>query len=85
MDDYTLEKELTFTRFDRMSERYPDRTAVLYLGTRFSFARLRELSDRFAGALAEHLYHGLVHELYDVIPTDDADAILQCIQDRGEF
>ena len=53
MDDYTLEKELTFTRFDRMSERYPDRTAVLYLGTRFSFARLRELSDQFAGALAD--------------------------------
>jgi len=48
-----LEKELTFTRFDRMSERYPDRTAVLYLGERFSYSRLRELSERFAGALVD--------------------------------
>jgi long-chain acyl-CoA synthetase len=40
MEDNTeaLEKELTFTRFDRMSERYPDKTAVVYLGERFSFA-----------------------------------------------
>jgi long-chain acyl-CoA synthetase len=48
-----LEKEVTFTRFDRMSERYPDRTAVLYLGERFSYARLRKLSERFAGALSD--------------------------------
>ena len=47
------EKELTFTRFDRMSDRYPDRTAVVYLGERFSYARLRDLSERFAGALAD--------------------------------
>ncbi len=47
----TLETELTFTRFDRMSERYPERTAVVYLGESFSFRRLRELSERFAGAL----------------------------------
>ena len=48
-----LKKELTFTRFDQMSERYPDRTAVLYLGERFSYARLRDFSERFAGALSE--------------------------------
>jgi long-chain acyl-CoA synthetase len=48
-----LEKELTFTRFDRMSEKYPDRTAIVYLGERFSFARLRDLSERFAGALSD--------------------------------
>lgn len=48
-----LTKELTFTRFDRMSEKYPERPAVVYLGTRFSYAQLRELSERFAGALAE--------------------------------
>ena len=46
-----LEKESTFTRFNRMSERYPDRTAVLYLGERFSYSDLRELSERFAGSL----------------------------------
>ncbi len=45
------EDELTFTRFDKMSERYPDKTAVLYLGERLSFARLQDLSERFGGAL----------------------------------
>jgi len=50
-DDW--EKELTFTRFDRMSEKYPDRTAIVYLGERFTYARLRDLSERFAGALAD--------------------------------
>ena len=48
-----LEKELTFTRFDHMAERYGNNTAVIYLGERFSYSRLRELSERFAGALAE--------------------------------
>jgi long-chain acyl-CoA synthetase len=49
-----LERELTFTRFDRMSEAYPDRPAVVYLGETFSYGRLRDLSERFAGGL-----HGL--------------------------
>ncbi|MCP4575837.1 MAG: long-chain fatty acid--CoA ligase, partial [Deltaproteobacteria bacterium] len=47
----SLEKELTFTRFDQMSERYPNQAAVIYLGQSFSYAHLRELSERFAGAL----------------------------------
>ena len=47
------EIELTFTRFDRMSERYPDKTAVIFLGQRFSFSHLRELGERFAGALLD--------------------------------
>lgn len=46
-----MEQELTYTRFDRMSERYPDRPAVVFLGEPFSYARLRDLSERFAGAL----------------------------------
>lgn len=49
----SLEKEFTFTRFDRMSERYPGQTAVLYLGEQFTYARLRELSERFAGSLTD--------------------------------
>jgi long-chain acyl-CoA synthetase len=49
----SLEEELTFTRFDRMSERYANKTAVIYLGERFSYSRVRELSERFAGGLAE--------------------------------
>ncbi|MEW6260669.1 MAG: AMP-binding protein [Thermodesulfobacteriota bacterium] len=49
----TLEGELTYSRFDRMSEQFPDRPAVIYLGERFSYRRLRSLADRFAGALDE--------------------------------
>jgi len=48
-----LNTELTYTRFDRMSETYPDRPAVIYLGETFSYRRLRELSERFAGGLSE--------------------------------
>jgi long-chain acyl-CoA synthetase len=48
----TLEMELTFSRFDRMSEKYPDRSALVYLGTHFSYRRLKALSERFAGALS---------------------------------
>ena len=48
-----IENELTFTRFDQMSERYPDKTAVIYLGERFSFSQLRNMSERFAGALTD--------------------------------
>jgi long-chain acyl-CoA synthetase len=51
MQNESLENELTFSRFDRMSELYPDRTAILYLGEHFTYRRLRELSERLAGAL----------------------------------
>ena len=46
-----LEKELTFSRFDQMSATYPNRSALVYLGEHFSYRRLKELSERFAGAL----------------------------------
>jgi len=46
-----LEQELTFSRFDLMSEKYPDKTAVAYLGEHFTYKRLRNLSERFAGGL----------------------------------
>jgi len=46
-----LEKELSFSRFDLMSERYPGKTAVLYLGEHFTYKRLKNLSQRFAGGL----------------------------------
>jgi len=45
------EDELTFSRFERMCERYPQKTALLYLGEPFSYRRLKELIDRFATAL----------------------------------
>jgi long-chain acyl-CoA synthetase len=53
IDEQALAKELTFTRFDRMCETYPHHTAVVYLGEKFTYARLQDLSMRFAGALTE--------------------------------
>ena len=49
MDNHS--SELTFSRFDYMSTVYPRRPAVIYLGEHYSYARLRDLSERFAGAL----------------------------------
>lgn len=46
-----LENELTFTRFFRMCEKYPDRSAIIFLGERFSYRRLKNLIDRFATSL----------------------------------
>ena len=46
-----IETELTFTRFDLMAAKYPENVAVIYLGEQFSYARLRNLSERFAAAL----------------------------------
>ena len=46
-----LEQELTFSRFDLMSEKYQDKTAVVYLGDHFTYKRLRNLSELFAGRL----------------------------------
>jgi len=46
-----MEPELVFTQFERMSEKYPDRPAVIYLGQKFTFARLRNLIDRLGTAL----------------------------------
>ncbi len=44
-------EECTFTRFEQMCDKYPDRAALVYLGEEFSYARLRDLIIRFAGAL----------------------------------
>ena len=46
-----MEPELTFTRFDRMCEKYPHRPAIIYLGEKFTYTRLRNLIDRLATAL----------------------------------
>ena len=46
-----MEPELTFTQFERMCEKYPDRPAIIFLGEKFTYTRLRNLIDRFATAL----------------------------------
>jgi len=46
-----FEKEYTFTRFEEMVEKYPDKTALIYLGERFTYGRLSMLIDKFASGL----------------------------------
>jgi long-chain acyl-CoA synthetase len=43
--------ELLINSFERACERYPDRTAIIYIGEKFSYRRLKEFIDRFATAL----------------------------------
>jgi len=45
--------EPVFARFEAIVKRYPGKTAVVYLGEKFSYRRLKELADRFAAGLAE--------------------------------
>ena len=40
-----------YSIFAEAAERHPDKTAVFYLGTRFSYRKLQNLSERFAAAL----------------------------------
>jgi long-chain acyl-CoA synthetase len=51
VDSIPLEKELSYSRFDLMAGTYPDHTAVAYLGEKFSYRRLHDLTERFAGGL----------------------------------
>jgi len=46
-----MKDELTFTQFDHVCEEYPHRPAIIFLGEKFTYARLRDLIDRFATAL----------------------------------
>lgn len=46
-----MEAELTFTQFEKMAEKYPNRSAIIYLGEKFTYSRLHNLIDRFATAL----------------------------------
>ncbi|MGD8564253.1 MAG: AMP-binding protein [Desulfarculaceae bacterium] len=44
--------EHTFTRFELACEKYPQNTAISFLGQRFSFAGLKDKVDRFACGLS---------------------------------
>lgn len=44
-------REFVITRFSEMCSRFPGKTAIVYLGEKFSYARLMEFIDRFATAL----------------------------------
>ncbi len=45
--------ELLVEVFDRAAAEYPDKTAIIYLGEKYSYAQLRQLIDRFATGLYE--------------------------------
>ncbi|MBW2038495.1 MAG: AMP-binding protein [Deltaproteobacteria bacterium] len=45
--------ELVISAFDRACEKFSDKPAIIYLGEKFSYMRMRELIDRFATALYE--------------------------------
>ncbi len=48
-----MEPELTFTQFERMCDKYPDRPSIIYLGESFSYKRLQDLIRRFTTALTK--------------------------------
>ena len=43
--------EPLISSFERACEKYPDKPAIIYIGERFSYRKLKELIDRFATAL----------------------------------
>ncbi len=50
--DLSPGEELVFSRFERMVQKYPHKTAVIFLGEKYSYARLMNLIDRFAAGLS---------------------------------
>ena len=49
---HSIDEEV-ITGFERISKNYPDKTAIVYLGKRYSYAELKDLIYRFATALYE--------------------------------
>ena len=47
----TLYDETLIRSFERACEKYSDHTAIIYIGEKFSYKKLKELIDRFATAL----------------------------------
>ena len=47
-----MNPELTFTRFEKACEKYPNNTAIIFLGEKFSYRKLHDMVDRFATGLA---------------------------------
>ncbi len=47
-----MKPELTYTRFEASSEKYPKNTAIIFLGEKFSYSELQEMVNSFATGLA---------------------------------
>lgn len=50
MTDSTMQN--IYAAFQKTAETHPEKTAVFYLGTRFSYGRIMDLAERFASALS---------------------------------
>jgi long-chain acyl-CoA synthetase len=48
-----VEPEYTFTRFEQACAKYPAKTAIVFLGEKFSYRDLKDKIDRFATGLTE--------------------------------
>lgn len=48
-----MEKEYTFSRFEKACTEFPNNTAIVFLGDKFSFAELKDKVDRFATGLTQ--------------------------------
>ncbi len=48
-----MHSEYTFTRFEQACAKYPDNTAIVFLGDKFSYRNLKDKIDRFATGLTK--------------------------------
>ena len=53
MKGYQSIDEQVITGFERIAEHFPDNTAIIFLGKKFSYAELRDMIYRFATALSD--------------------------------
>ncbi len=47
-----MDQEYTFTRFEHTCERFPNHAAIIFLGERYSYRKLKDMVDRFAAGLS---------------------------------
>jgi long-chain acyl-CoA synthetase len=46
-----MENELSFTRFEQSCAQFPNNIAIVFLGEKFTYRRLKDMTDRFATGL----------------------------------
>ncbi len=46
-----------YSLFEKTAEKYPDKTAVVYIGTRYSYAKLKDMAERLSVSLSEQGVH----------------------------
>ncbi len=49
----TFEKNNLFSAFNAMADKYPGKTAVIYLGTEYNYSTLKIMAEKFAAALLD--------------------------------